>query len=63
MNVIRMFLGILLFLLSSWISPFISDVLGLDQGISFLAVGGVLAFLGGMIFYSGVKACRYSYQF
>ncbi len=63
MNVIRMFLGILLFLLSSWISPFISDVLGLDHGISFLAVGGVLAFLGGMLFYSGVKACRYSYQF
>ncbi len=55
MNLIRMAAGAGLFLLSSWVSPFISDVLGLDQGISFLAVGGVLAFLGGMVFYSGVR--------
>ena len=55
MNIIRMAIGVGLFLASSWLSPYISDVLGIDEGISFLTVGGVLAFFGGMVFYSGVK--------
>ena len=55
MKVIRMAIGVGLFLASSWISPYISDVLGIDEGISFLTVGGILAFLGGMVFYSGVR--------
>ena len=63
MNVIRMVAGIALFLASSWISPYITDVLGIPESITFLTVGGVLAFMGGIIFYSGVKACRLSYQF
>ena len=63
MNIIRVIIGIALFLISSWVSPYISDVLGIPETISFLTVGGILAFMGGIIFYSGVKACRYSYQF
>ena len=55
MNMLRMAIGAGMFLASAWISPYISDVLGIDQGISFLTVGGVLAFFGGMVFYSGVK--------
>ena len=55
MKLIRMMIGIGLFLASSWISPYISDVLGIDEGISFLTVGGVLAFMGGIVFYSGVR--------
>ena len=55
MNIIRMAIGVGLFLASSWLSPYISDVLGIDEGISFLTVGGVLAFFGGIVFYSGVK--------
>ena len=55
MNIIRMAIGVGLFLASSWLSPYISDVLGIDEGLSFLTVGGVLAFFGGMVFYSGVK--------
>ena len=60
MNIIRVIIGIALFLISSWVSPYISDVLGIPETISFLTVGGILAFMGGIIFYSGVKACRYS---
>ena len=63
MNIIRVIIGIALFLISSWVSPYISDVLGIPETISFLTVGGILAFMGGIIFYSGVKACRLSYQF
>ena len=55
MNILRMAIGAGMFLASAWISPYISDVLGIDQGISFLTVGGILAFFGGMVFYSGVK--------
>lgn len=55
MNIARIVAGAGLFLLSSWLSPYISDVLGMDGGISFLTVGGILAFLGGMVFYSGVR--------
>ena len=55
MKLIRVALGAGLFLASSWLSPYISDVLGIDEGISFLTVGGVLAFFGGMLFYSGVR--------
>ena len=63
MNVLRMAAGIALFLVSSWISPYIGEVLGIPETISFLVVGGIMAFMGGMIFYSGVKACNYSYRF
>ena len=62
MDIIRMVIGIVLFLVSSWVSPYISDVLGIPETISFLTVGGILAFMGGIIFYSGVKSCRCSYQ-
>ena len=55
MRVLRIALGAGMFLASSWISPYISDVLGIDEGISFLTVGGILAFFGGMVFYSGIR--------
>ena len=63
MDIIRMVIGAALFLVSSWVSPYISEVLGIPEAISFLTVGGILSFMGGIVFYSGVKACRYSYQF
>ena len=50
MDIIRMVVGIALFLVSSWVSPYISDVLGIPETISFLTVGGILAFMGGIIF-------------
>ena len=55
MNIIRMAIGAGLFLASSWLSPYLSDVLGIPETISFLTVGGILAFMGGIVFYSGVR--------
>ena len=63
MNVIRMASGAGLFLASSWLSPFLSDVLGIPETISFLTVGGILAFFGGMLFYSGVRPSTSYYAF
>jgi len=63
MNIFRMLIGIALFLASSWISPYLADVLGIPGEIGFLCIGGILSFLGGMLFYSGVRMCRYSYRF
>ena len=55
MNIIRMIAGIGLFLASSWISPYLSEVLGIPETLSFLTIGGILAFMGGIVFYSGVR--------
>ena len=63
MNLFRMLIGMILFLASSWISPYLADILGIPEEIGFLCIGGILSFLGGMLFYSGVRMCRYSYRF
>lgn len=63
MNFIRMAIGAGLFLASSWLSPFLSDVLGIPETISFLTVGGILAFMGGIVFYSGVRPSTSYYAF
>ena len=55
MNMFRMLIGVILFLASSWVSPYLADVLGIPGEIGFLCVGGILSFIGGMIFYSGVR--------
>ena len=63
MDIIRMIIGIILFAASSWLSPYISESLGIPESIAFLTVGGILSFAGGILFYSGVKSCRYLYQY
>lgn len=63
MNFIRMILGVGLFLASSWLSPYLSDVLGIPETLSFLTIGGILAFFGGMLFYSGVRPSTSYYAF
>jgi hypothetical protein len=60
MDIIRIIAGIVLFAASSWLSPYISESLGIPESIAFLTVGGILSFAGGILFYSGVKQCRYS---
>jgi hypothetical protein len=50
-----MAVGVGLFLASSWLSPYLSDMLGIPESLSFLTVGGILAFAGGIVFYSGVR--------
>ena len=63
MNIIRMIAGIGLFLASSWISPYLSEVLGIPETLSFLTIGGILAFMGGIVFYSGVRPSTSYYAF
>jgi hypothetical protein len=58
MNRIRMGAGILLLLASSWISAYISGVGGYGGPLPFAAVAGAGSFLGGMVFYSGVRGWR-----
>ena len=55
MRPLRMIAGVVLFLVSSWVSPYLSDVLGIPEELSFLTFGGILSFLGGIVFYSGVR--------
>ena len=63
MRPVRMIAGVALFLVSSWVSPYMADILGIPEEISFLMVGGILSFAGGILFYSGVKYCTCSYQY
>ena len=63
MDILRMVVGIVLFAASSWLSPFISESFGIPESLTFLSVGGILSFAGGIIFYSGVRSCRFSYQY
>ena len=60
MDIIRMIIGVALFAASSWLSPYISESFGIPESIAFLTVGGILSFAGGILFYSGVRSCRYS---
>ena len=63
MKIIRVVIGIALFFASSWISAYLSDVLAIPEDIAFLSIGGILAFAGGIVFYSGVRTWRYSYPY
>jgi hypothetical protein len=51
----RIVLGLLLFVLAAWMSPFMADVLDVDDTIVYLTFGGTLSFVAGMLFYSGVR--------
>lgn len=58
MNPYKVALGILLLVISVWMVPYVSDLLGVEGSLSYLAVGSVPAFVGGMVFHSGVRECR-----
>ena len=63
MRLIRMIAGVALFLVSSWVSPYMADILGIPEEISFLMVGGILSFAGGILFYSGVRGSTYCFSY
>lgn len=52
----RILAGISLFGASAWLTPLVSDYLGTSEIFGFVTVGGILAFVAGVLFYSGVKA-------
>ncbi|MBR1974042.1 MAG: hypothetical protein IKA33_05170 [Candidatus Methanomethylophilaceae archaeon] len=55
MRPMRMLGGISLFAASGWLSPMASDLLGMSQIVGFITVGGLIAFIAGAMFWSGVK--------
>ena len=54
----RVALGLLLFVLAAWMSPYMADVFDVDDTIVYLTFGGTLSFVAGMLFYSGVRTWR-----
>lgn len=56
MKPFRMMAGISIFGASAWLTPMVSEMLGTSEVFGFVTVGGLLAFLAGAVFYSGVKS-------
>lgn len=54
MRIIRMISGITILTASAWMGPALSEWLGVDAVFGYIGVSSVLAFIGGMIFYSGL---------
>ncbi len=54
-DLLRTVAGVALFGLGAWASPYLADVLGISPTIVYLVFGGVLSFVGGMLFYSGAR--------
>ena len=55
MNLLRIVAGAGLFAVSSWLSTFVAESTGMSEPISYMTIGGILCFAGGMLFYSGVR--------
>jgi len=55
MRIARMAAGISLFGASAWLSPMIAELFGVSHVVGFITVGGLMAFFGGALFFSGVK--------
>ena len=55
MRIMRMIAGISMFGASAWLAPMISEAFRLSQIFGFVTVGGLMAFIGGAIFYSEVR--------
>ncbi|MBO4569509.1 MAG: hypothetical protein J5674_06150 [Candidatus Methanomethylophilaceae archaeon] len=54
----RVALGLLIFVMAAWMSPYMADVLDVPSTIVYLTFGGTLSFVAGMLFYSGVRTWR-----
>ena len=55
----RFLAGTSIFAASVWLSPLISDLLGTSQVFGFVTVGGLMAFIGGAVFWSGLDRRHY----
>ena len=56
MKILRMVAGISLFCSTVWLSPMVSEIFGFSQIFGFVTVGGLMAFVAGAIFWSGVES-------
>lgn len=54
MRLIRMISGISLLTASAWIGPAVSSALGWSEVFGYISISSIVAFCGGMLFYSGL---------
>lgn len=54
MRLIRMISGISLLTASAWIGPAVAGALGYSEVFGYISISSLVAFLGGMLFYSGL---------
>lgn len=47
--------GITILTASAWIGPAVSNVLGTSEVFGFIGISSLVAFFGGMMFYSGLR--------
>ena len=47
--------GITLLTASAWIGPAVSNVIGTSEVFGFIGISSLVAFLGGAMFYSGLR--------
>lgn len=54
MRIVRMISGITILTASAWMGPAISNLLGVSEVFGYISISSLFAFVGGMIFYSGL---------
>lgn len=54
MRIIRMLSGITILTASAWLGPAISSVLGVSEVFGFVGISSILAFIGGIVFCTGL---------
>ena len=54
MRIIRMISGISLLTASAWIGPAVAQWLGYSEVFGFVSISSLVAFIGGIVFYSGL---------
>lgn len=58
MKMLRMVSGITLLTASAWLGPALSKVFGVSEVFGYVGFASIVAFLGGMLFYSGIPVVR-----
>ena len=53
MKILRMISGITLLTGSAWLGPVLSNVFGVSEVFGYVGFASIVAFLGGVVFYSG----------
>lgn len=54
MRMIRMISGISILTASAWIGPAVAQWLGYPEVFGYVSISSIIAFVGGMLFYSGL---------
>ncbi len=54
MRLFRMIGGITILTGSAWMGPALSSLLGVSEVFGYVGISSILAFIGGMVFYSGL---------